>query len=238
MNSVSKNAHTLINECPIEDRERVFKMYLNRNWTTLSQCRLPWFLPEHLGGLGLPTFPDYIVEKDGKVTRPWVPTDVDLRLAAAVHKLGEKISKRPEGVSWKVWAYAQRRLKDFVNPIRPVVEGPLRADGEPLRPIVHEDYQVMEEDDLMGKLCIEALFTQELNMVYKEEQSRNKVLRLVEAMVDRAKKIMGKVEPFTPNTLASAAVPDELRPLFLKLSDTAYVESTFIRTEEDADEAS
>jgi len=195
LQSISSNVKTLIAQCSPEDKHRVFKSYLNRNWEMLSKSRLPWFLPEHLGGLGLPTFPDYKVEENGKIKQKWMPTELDLRLAASVHKNGKLPSLKPENVPWKVWEYAQTRLKQL-NLGAGIV---IRVEGADTSGL-----KVQDESNLMSKLCIEALFVaKKLSFLYNKKKEKNTLLNKVRKEVDRCMqaKFLSKVEPFSPHAL-------------------------------------
>lgn len=243
LNSISKNAHTLISECAEQDRVRVFKGYLDQNWKYLAgknqkvkgkgQAKdeegkgttLPWFLPEALGGLGLPTFPDHwVTRKDGTKHRPWMPTETDLRLAAVLWEHGKLPSKPAEGVTWKVWEYATKRMKSFpkretihadyeLRSRDAVLEGEkvlrkdLSTDDDEIRvSTLHyeEDQEVgnfstLGELSLMGKLCVEALFTLPFGQVYAEANEENKTLRRMEKLVTHFlhSPLMATTRPFT-----------------------------------------
>lgn len=237
INSISSNAHTLVGECRPEDKLRVFKKYLNHNWELLNGGRdaktgklrklgLPWFLPEHLGGLGLPTFPDHKVEG----ACPYMPTEVDLRMAAVIHKHGKLPAKRPEGVAWKVWDYALRRLKDF----RFVKDGlGLEANREIAEFLGRDsDIIAVSEKDVAGKLCIEAMFTQPFNRMYVEAKERNLTLRAVEREVRRClrSREMQNVQPYTYKNMPSAPEPEEEAGA-LKVTTRAYVSSSSLLEE-------
>lgn len=223
-NSISINAHTLVNECFQEDRERVFNCYLNTNWEILSSVRLPWFLPEHLGGLGLPIFPNYterisqeefkkrvkkspefekkvLKDTEGYYTRPWAPTTIDLRFAAAYYEYGRKVPKRPAGVAWKIWDYAlQRMSKRPTVTIQNYLEGQTESyrDGnEGFRGHIN----IATE---RSRFCVEALFTQPIEKLYRESQEENKTLRKMEEEQKRLKSKMQLVRPFELDKLPKA----------------------------------
>jgi hypothetical protein len=230
LNSISKNAQTLINDCSKEDRHRVFHAYLNQNWKMLKGTTLPWFLPEHLGGLGLPCFPEY-VNSEGK--NPWQPTKLDLRLAAAFAEHGKLPPLRPEGISWKVWDYAQSRYKDFT-------ETNLETGTVPIFSIVkpfgrHDDAnQLMLKRSLMGKLCVEAIFTKNFNEIFREERNeRNLTLRKVEAAVKRVlrRPDLNKVQPYTLQTLKR---PPPVLPeaVFFHVKSLTHLRQTHFSTED------
>lgn len=222
LNSISINSHTLINECAAEDKERVFKIYLNKNWEKLKSTRLPWFLPEHLGGLGLPIFPEYKTIVDGQEKKPWVPTTLDLRLAASVYKHGRNISKRPEGVDWKVWEYAQKRIKHFPQTINQSYEFHT-SNGS-------EGPENQSYESIMGKLCIESIFTQPFNKVYRESREQNLTLRKVEKELQRCMKFMGEVEPFTVENLPK--VPNNASKLNYGLISSSKFQATALNLNE------
>lgn len=207
--SISANANTLMNESPMQDRARIFKSYLNRNWIKLTKCRLPWYLPEHLGGLGLPSLQDE--------NPAWGPTDKDLRLAAAIHDYGSLPAKKPEGIAWKTWDYATERARELRVP-----QYLIKVDNRDTKQLT---FNVATEQTLMGKLCIESIFRSEFNILYNERSDKNTLLRRVEKEVDRCKKLMGKVEPYTRETLPT--VPEEeTESVALKLSTLSYVGAT------------
>jgi hypothetical protein len=193
VNSISANAHTLMRECAPEDRDTVFKFYLNRNWKILKKTRLPWFLPEHLGGLGLPNVAGY------------QPTQLDLRQAAAFYKYGKLPTKRPEGISWKVWDYSQKRLKAMKKTESLSIA---LADEMVVSRDNHHPSNI-NENRVLAELCVEALFTQPFSKVYREEREENLTLRRVERAVDRVKKHMANVEPFTLENIPKVPVSGE-----------------------------
>lgn len=209
VNSISNNANTLVKECAEEDRERVFKAYLNRNWDMLTSTTLPWFLPEHLGGLGLPTFPDYVVVEKGVEKRPWMPTKLDLKLAQRVYHEGKLPPKRPEGVMWKVWDHAQKRAakfpKETVQASSEMVFETGPARDMPLQSIRYDNY--------MGKLCVEAIFVKTINQVYRENREENLTLRRTEKEVTRLLKGMtaSNARPFDFDKLPSLVPREEAR---------------------------
>jgi hypothetical protein len=231
LNSISKNAHTLVEECAPVDKERVFKAYLNANWDLLkfekgptgevkSGTRLPWFLPEELGGIGLPIFWDHeVTSEDGKVTRPWAPTEIDLRLAAAFAKHGKMPSKPPEGVTWKVWEYASRRAREFKTKANVHAMYEFQSSPEP------DDrtggLSSTTSTTMMARLCVEALFTLPFGQVYDERREKNLTLRKIEAEVDKVKRYMGSVEPFQAKSLPNH-VHAKMETMLARLTSTAY----------------
>lgn len=209
INSIAINSNTLINECAEEDRVRLFKYYLNNNWTVLKSTRLSWFLPEHLGGIGLPTFPQHFVEKDGKSIRPWMPTNLDLRIASAMFKHAKKIPKRPEGVAWKVWDYATRRTNEIFNGIDKMYFASTFNEMQ----VKSDDFgqENLRKEVLTSRFCVEAIFRLPFTKVYRETREENLTLRKMEAEVDRIKRnFLQDVEPFDENHLANKVIESDI----------------------------
>jgi hypothetical protein len=62
---------TLINDCPESIRHAVLSQYIHNNEAFLKSLGVPWFLPERLGGIGLPEVgPDYICQKHDYIYIP------------------------------------------------------------------------------------------------------------------------------------------------------------------------
>jgi len=56
--SLGARCRDLIRNCPLELRESVMRLFLSHHRQQLNQLRdIPWFVPEALGGVGLPTVP-------------------------------------------------------------------------------------------------------------------------------------------------------------------------------------
>jgi hypothetical protein len=230
MNSVARNCQALIDECPEAFKITAFAAFRSANWDKLTEASkfgLAWFLPEHLGGLGLPTFPDYKVEEGGRTTYPWMPDQENLRLASAVHKHANLPKQSPPGVGWGVWQYATRRAAEIDQHSAHTSESSyfLEQEAQTNREVGYGNFQLMNEVQLRGLLCVESLFTCSLKGVFKDptlkenEQiatnERYAKLRKVQKEIARVKKLMGKCEPFTAD-----ALPTARRDVH---EDTAYV---------------
>ena len=118
--SVGAKAHELL-EGHSEDRQvKIFKKFLNHNWDKLSKVHVPWYMPEWIGGLGLPwvgrkvgdaSLVD-IDEYMSKVTYMFGPTELD-RLKATTILLNWKQkhpSKVPANGIWQIHEYVMGRL--------------------------------------------------------------------------------------------------------------------------------
>jgi len=159
--SLSAQAHELIDRAPSEVRPSVLKTFLNSLWMkfadkesigkngkkTISKPtgRVPWFLPLHLGGLGLPS----LKLNDKNLG---LPSKEDL-ITANLFRLNPgrfPIPKpRPTNL-WLTWQYAEKEYKQrFKSLERIAVSSSIDF------PIAQKSYS---GTSLLGKLCIEALF--------------------------------------------------------------------------------
>jgi hypothetical protein len=89
----------LINNCPPNLKENVHRAFLNRHRKLLQGCRLPWYTPTWLGGVGLTGIKE--------------PSELDCRIAAAI--LWNWSKKRPTPTDrleapWQTWKLALARL--------------------------------------------------------------------------------------------------------------------------------
>lgn len=102
---ISIRARQLLEMCPKGMEEKVMKMFLNKHRKFLSSLNLPWYIPQWLGGLGLPT-------------GPWGgPSDLDRRIAH--HILLNWKNRRPQHVKyherpWRIWEIASKLLPEPV----------------------------------------------------------------------------------------------------------------------------
>jgi hypothetical protein len=130
-------ARKLISSCPDSLQERVLCQFLHIQNSKLKVARIPWFIPESLGGLGLPTVGTY------------QPCNKDLRLARKIYE-HYKLPSRPKPGQWKIWQVAQSRVK--------FVTGNAAASAAMFLPDVHGLNNVISESTLLGLYCVECLF--------------------------------------------------------------------------------
>jgi CheY-like chemotaxis protein len=93
--TLGERARSLIRCCPQDMRESVMRMFLRTHRTVLDECKLPWFIPEQWGGVGLPTVVqasdvphDY--EPGDVITPFWGPSRLDLQIAARLREAPRK----------------------------------------------------------------------------------------------------------------------------------------------------
>jgi len=96
--SLGARARDLVSNSPPSLRETVLAEFIHRHAEILREVRAPWFLPESVGGLGLPSA--------GRFS----PDDRSLRLARAMLDRGKSPPQRPSLESWHTWEHV---LKDF-----------------------------------------------------------------------------------------------------------------------------
>jgi hypothetical protein len=103
----------LIAGTPFELRELVMRMFIDSHREVLDRLRVPWFMPQWLGGVGLPCVFRYTSDLDREVV--FGPTDIDLRLGHAIfHRMiatgqGPLVSAPPS--TWRVHKYIQSIVK-------------------------------------------------------------------------------------------------------------------------------
>jgi hypothetical protein len=130
-------------------REVVMKKFLNHHWTQLSKIRVPWFMPEWIGGLGLPS----IISPDD---------DVDVAARTFVHGFGPTSLDLKKGANIVLNWQRKPPMKDIPAPSWKVHQ--LVMQSLPCKPIVtSHDVDTGEYDRLYALLTVEALFRQDLD---------------------------------------------------------------------------
>jgi hypothetical protein len=133
----SERAHELLRLGPSDMKDTLLSTFINRNRVELTKYPTNWFLPESLGGKGLP------------ITNQHKPDRNSLCIARKVaeHPAMFAMPSRPAMNSWKVWDYSGERLKSSLK--RKIVPSAVTS----LTP-----GYALSEDDVRGKFCVEALF--------------------------------------------------------------------------------
>jgi len=102
LNTLGSQVRQLIQGCPEGMRETVLCSWISKHRKKLHGVQIPWFLPEELGGFGLP----YL-----KSDKPVLQTnDLFLRVARKIHDHPEIYSKPnlPLEKEWMTWNIAQK----------------------------------------------------------------------------------------------------------------------------------
>jgi hypothetical protein len=127
-NNIGVRYRELIRLSPPSMRNEIHKGFVNRHRELLEKARLPWYIPEWLGGLGLTG----IVE----------PSELDLRIAHMIllnWETRRPISLAHQEATWKTWQLAQKALP------KPMLT-------------FEKNKGVEEYKDLVAKKCIDLLF--------------------------------------------------------------------------------
>jgi len=146
-------ADSLLQLAPEKLHERIMKVFLSRHRTLLEKMRLPWYLPDWLGGVGLPT-------------GSWgQPSDLDLRLARRILNNWEELHPIPlanKEAPWKTWLLAQTKLPKPVYTDRPSE--------------ATEEYRRM-----VGLHCVNLLFDSDIKLsdMYEAVNGSTKVSRAI-----------------------------------------------------------
>lgn len=101
INNIGTRCRTLIREAPTELQPSIMRIFIETHSKILKSMRLPWYIPEWLGGIGLPA-------------GPWGgPSELDLRVG---HKILLDWRKRQPSalgrtdLNWLIWSVAQKNL--------------------------------------------------------------------------------------------------------------------------------
>jgi len=105
--SLGTRARELVDKCPCFLRAAVFRQFLRHHSDVLSTCRVPWFVPEQWGGVGLPE----VCKESELEAVGWLPGD-----------------PLPDP---KYWCITKRDLQT----VRVMANEPRRADGKLKYPI-------------------------------------------------------------------------------------------------------
>jgi len=172
--TLGARAQELMNTCPEELKEKVYKKFLNKHWKVLGELRVPWFMPEWIGGVGLPPLFDRPVltqyEVDNGLSdveslrqREYLhgPTDLDFRKGANILL---NFTKKPPlkdvaAPSWLVHKWVMGRM--------------------PFKPIRTCEDTFGEFDKFYSLLTVEALFRLPIDKLFDPEpvDKQKKIIR-------------------------------------------------------------
>jgi len=96
----------LASSCPPSMVDTVLTEYTHRNWDVLSQLRVPWFMPEYLGGLG---FQPYTNVHTGELLGP---TFLDLRKGSYLYWNAADKVRRGTMAEWQLHYLAMERMPE------------------------------------------------------------------------------------------------------------------------------
>lgn len=188
--NIGARARELIHLCPNSLRDKAMRLFLSHNRETLKTSNIPWYIPEWLGGYGLPS-------------GPWgEASELDLRLAHQI--LINWKTKRPvptnyTGVPWKIRQLAERRMP---KPVWNTEKGPST-----------ELYEQM-----IGRKCVDLMFDDSVSIgdLLDNGYSQKDVFRHNERIWRMPKRALPK--PLTAAEIAYRArypgyVTESIRPI-------------------------
>jgi len=199
--SFGSRASALVTTSPYSIRERVLCQFIHLQSSKLSRARIPWFIPEQFGGLGLPCVGKY------------QPSNKELRLARMIYEHSDvfPIPQRPISAPWKVWQYATKRFPLSYNHF-PHAVGFTAVKGERI--------SMVSENHILGLFCVEALFRVDgISSLYKIQDANvsamNKFLRLLQQIWKKA--LLSTIpfpEPFNQDNYPVKYTTSNLKYLF------------------------
>jgi len=188
--SIGAVARFLVDESPARCREAILKKYLNTHWKKLTKTSIPWFLPEHLGGLGIPRPESNIGQKN---------LANDMRLAAAIYR--KPLPRRTSPKEWMMMDIATKAMED--RGIKPhIIIG-----GDPETQYGLRSLFIMQS--LLKARGLHRLFKPQEDEEEQEKKKWNDYVKRVEKALRAARKLMSKVEPFQPDKLPNKPLYEE-----------------------------
>jgi hypothetical protein len=179
-------ARELIDNCPYNLRERVLGAFIHKHEKNII-FKLPYFIPEHLGGLGLPTVGGHC------------SSEQDLRFARKLFENPDvfPLPKRSPTASWRFWEYAVKRFP----------EPRMRMNDF----VTHTNLSL---NDIRGLGCVEAMFRiSNIKKLFEEIQKSDKAEKIYQMQLarvwDSVRKSGSPPPPFTkfPQLITNDDVP-------------------------------
>jgi hypothetical protein len=141
--TVGARYREMMRTCPEDMKEMAHREFVKHN--NLDEYKIPWFMPEWIGGLGL------LYEGT-----PHRPSDLDRRIATRIllhwHEIRPfNLSQSPK--SWRVWELAQKAApRPYYSPVR--------------------TYGTMERTEMLGEFAVNLLFDSNYSMddLYNSEE--------------------------------------------------------------------
>lgn len=177
-------ARELMLNCPESLRPRVLWRFISNNWEALSGAGVPWFMPEWMGGVGLP--PLYTVS--GEVDRTEVhpveyvsnpgasneksfrlfPTEQDLLIGKRILRQWHLVQPKsvPLTATWQMHEIAMGLL-----PSKPSTYPELSDKA----------YAVYEQrySEVYGRLCVQAAFSSRLEDIFVQNDDSKRSLAVL-----------------------------------------------------------
>lgn len=201
LTSIATRAHDMISCAPEYSHVSLLRQYMSIHRNQLQDFKLPYFLPSHLGGLGLPVLSEkafsYVPTAErSEVEKLLKPDESDLRLAAVIwhHPDIFKMPAQAPANDWKTWSQAQRLARKLgMTPNDEEIN--LHEVTRLFRP--DEGLQYVSNQTLMSYLVVEALFlSKSLADLYQSVPEKRKT-KLVHEYYDAVRKVVKRVRTNT-----------------------------------------
>jgi hypothetical protein len=111
LTTLGATARELCASAPITLINDLMSYFVCRNLSVLKAVHVPWFMPEWLGGVGLPSFHNPLNGRD------MGPTDLDLRKGAFIYSNQLNSIRSGHESSWKTHALVNTRLPERPLPV-------------------------------------------------------------------------------------------------------------------------
>jgi len=98
--SIGERANELLRTSPDSLKEKILSFYMGRHLDLLVKLNVPWYIPAHLGGLGITPLPG---------TRH-MPTNLQLRIATKAYLCEVKFPLLRPTDCWRTWKLAMKFL--------------------------------------------------------------------------------------------------------------------------------
>jgi hypothetical protein len=147
--SLGSRARDLVDSSPQRMRDVVMESFVRANFKLLSSLKVPWYFPEWLGGLGLPTWFDRFGEYHG-------PSMQDVAIARQIIR-GWRL-RRPSRLSnaeWKVRQLVQQRIGFEPIPVEDTEEN---------------DALIRDSQRFFGECCVSLLFSNDIEIKHLKKE--------------------------------------------------------------------
>ncbi len=160
-------ARELLEQSPAEMHTLLLDNFIDNNLEKLKGVRLPWFMPEWIGGVGLPPqyhpcdpgdIPDVIRGPSGRALGP---TDLDYQVAIGIRNNWSKVRPHrvPSNIVWMTHQYAEKQIG----------EASLLVGGlTDLANLGTAEYELARKnfERLYTLLCVQAMFNMDLDQIH------------------------------------------------------------------------
>nr|UQB76427.1 RNA-dependent RNA polymerase [Flumine narna-like virus 10] len=176
-NNIGVCGTELYKSCPEWMQDKVMTNFINVHREILKKCRVPWFMPQWIGGLGLPRFglskviptsdPDFPFEYKYKFCN----SDLDLRMANTILKNWDKERPIPLGIVDQPW-----HIRDTAMHLLPEPEY-----------VEKEDRNTENYEKVLNLAIVDLLFDSDIKISDIHDQNKGSSKRVVHALDHNSK---------------------------------------------------